>query len=186
VAVARNEPEQAERDAHEALKCIVGVTAYIGTPDVLEVLAGLTRDAGRHLEAARFLGAADRIRRSGEVRFRVYDTDYERTLRAVRDALGDSDFDAAWAEGAAMSTDGAIAYAQRGRGGRKRPSSGWGSLTPTELDVVRLVGEGLPNKDIATRLFVSPRTIQSHLRHVYGKLDVTTRVQLAKEAVGHG
>jgi DNA-binding CsgD family transcriptional regulator len=107
-------------------------------------------------------------------------------LGAVRDALGDSDFDAAWAEGAAMSTDEAIAYAQRGRGGRKRPSSGWGSLTPTELDVVRLVGEGLPNKDIATRLFVSPRTIQSHLRHVYGKLDVTTRVQLAKEAVGHG
>jgi predicted ATPase/DNA-binding CsgD family transcriptional regulator len=186
VAVARNEPEQAERDAHEALECIVGVKAYIGTPDVLEVLAGLTRDAGRHLEAARFLGAADRIRRSGEVRFRVYDTDYERTLGAVRDALGDSDFDAAWAEGAAMSTDEAIAYAQRGRGGRKRPSSGWGSLTPTELDVVRLVGEGLPNKDIATRLFVSPRTIQSHLRHVYGKLDVTTRVQLAKEAVGHG
>jgi DNA-binding NarL/FixJ family response regulator len=45
---------------------------------------------------------------------------------------------------------------------------------------------GVPNKDIATRLFVSPRTIQSHLRHVYGKLDVTTRVQLAKEAVGHG
>ena len=38
------------------------------------------------------------------------------------------------------------------------PPSGWGSLTPTELDVVGLVGEGLPNKDIATRLFVSPRT----------------------------
>jgi predicted ATPase/class 3 adenylate cyclase/DNA-binding CsgD family transcriptional regulator len=186
LAVARNEPEQAERDAHEALECIVGVKAYIGTPDILELLAGLHRDAGRHLEAARFLGAAARIRRAGEVRFKVFDADYATTEAAVRDALGDSDFDAAWAEGAALSIDEAIAYAQRGRGERKRPSMGWGSLTPTELDVVRLVGEGLPNKDIATRLFVSPRTIQSHLRHVYGKLEVATRVQLAKEVARHG
>ncbi len=86
-----------------------------------------------------------------------------------------------WAEGAALSPDEAIAYAIRGRGERKRPSTGWNSLTPTELDVVRLVGAGLPNKDIATRLFVSPRTVQSHLRHVYNKLGLTSRVQLAQE-----
>jgi DNA-binding CsgD family transcriptional regulator len=58
-------------------------------------------------------------------------------------------------------------------------------LTPTELDVVRLVAEGIPNKDIATRTFVSPRTVQSHLRHVYNKLGLTSRVQLAQEAVRH-
>jgi DNA-binding CsgD family transcriptional regulator len=81
--------------------------------------------------------------------------------------------------------DEAIAYALRGRGERKRPSSGWGSLTPTELDVVRLVAEGIPNKDIATRMFVSPRTVQSHLRHVYNKLGLTSRVQLAQEAARH-
>jgi DNA-binding CsgD family transcriptional regulator len=99
--------------------------------------------------------------------------------------MGDSDFDAAWAEGAALSTSEVIAYAQRGRGGRKRPSSGWGSLTPTELDVVRLVSEGLGNKDIATRLFVSHRTVQTHLTHVYNKLGMTSRVQLAQEAARH-
>ena len=76
----------------------------------------------------------------------------------------------------------AIAYAQRGRGERKRPSSGWGSLTPAELDVVRLVSEGLGNKDIATRLFVSPRTVQSHLTRVYTKLGLSSRVQLAQES----
>jgi DNA-binding CsgD family transcriptional regulator len=45
-----------------------------------------------------------------------------------------------------------------------------------------MVSEGLGNKDIATRLFVSPRTVQSHLTHVYTKLGVSSRVQLAQEA----
>ncbi|BBU24965.1 LuxR family transcriptional regulator [Mycobacterium xenopi] len=100
-------------------------------------------------------------------------------------ALGKQDFDTAWAEGAALSTEEAIAYTQRGRGQRKRPTSGWASLTPTERHVVKLVSEGLANNDIATRLFVSPRTVQTHLTHVYAKLGVTSRVQLVQEAARH-
>jgi DNA-binding CsgD family transcriptional regulator len=107
------------------------------------------------------------------------------SVAAVRDALGEHDFDAAWAEGAAMSTEEAIAYARRGRGQRKRPTSGWASLTPTELDVLRLVGEGLANNDIATRLFISPRTVQTHLTHIYTKLGLTSRVHLVQEAARH-
>ena len=99
--------------------------------------------------------------------------------------LGDNGFESAWAEGAALSTEEAIAYAQRGRGQRKRPTSGWASLTPTERDVVRLVSEGLTNNDIAARLFISPRTVQTHLTHVYTKLGLTSRVQLVQEAARH-
>ena len=121
----------------------------------------------------------------GAVRFKVWDAGYEASVAAVRDALGNKDFDSAWAEGAALSAEEAIAYAQRGRGERKRPTSGWGSLTPTERDVVLLVSEGLANNDIATRLFVSRRTVQTHLTHVYTKLGFTSRVQLAQEAARH-
>jgi DNA-binding CsgD family transcriptional regulator len=62
---------------------------------------------------------------------------------------------------------------------------GWASLTPAELDVVRLVSEGLGNKEIATRLFISPRTVETHLTHLYTKLGLASRVQLAQEAARH-
>ena len=186
VAIAQGQLEQAECDARDALACAAELEAYLGISDILECLAALAGDAGSHREAARLFGAAGVIRqRIGEVRFKVWDAGYEASAAAVRDALGDKDFDAAWAEGAALSTDEAIAYAQRGRGQRKRPTSGWASLTPTERDVVRLVSDGLANNDIATRLFVSPRTVQTHLTHVYTKLGLTSRVQLAQEAARH-
>jgi DNA-binding CsgD family transcriptional regulator len=121
----------------------------------------------------------------GAARFKVWYAGYDASVTALRDALDENDFDAAWAESAALSTEEAIAYAQRGRGQRKRPASGWASLTPSERDVVRLVSEGLANNDIATRLFVSPRTVQSHLTHVYTRLGLTSRVQLVQEAARH-
>jgi predicted ATPase/class 3 adenylate cyclase/DNA-binding CsgD family transcriptional regulator len=183
VAIAQDDPAQAERDAHDALAHAAEVEAYLFIPDILECLAVL---AGSHHEAARLLGAAHAIRqRMGAVRFKVYDAGYEASVAALRDAMNDNDFESAWNEGAALSTEEAVAYAQRGRGQRKRPTSGWASLTPTELDVVRLVSEGLANNDVATRLFVSPRTVQTHLTHVYAKLGLSSRVQLVQEAARH-
>jgi len=60
---------------------------------------------------------------------------------------------------------------------------GWASLTPTELDVVRLACEGLGNKQIATRLFIWPRTEQAHVSHVYSKLGVGSRVSSRRRQV---
>jgi DNA-binding CsgD family transcriptional regulator len=158
----------------------------VGVPDILECLADVVRDAGSHNEAARLYGAAEAIRRRiGVVRFIVHEASYQASVAALRDAMGEKGLASAWEEGNGLSTEEAIAYAQRGRGGRKRASSGWESLTPAELDVVRLVSEGLANKDIATRLFISPRTVQAHLTHVYTKLDLTSRVQLVQEAARH-
>ena len=185
VAIAQGEPDQAERDAQDALARAAGLEAYLFISDTLECLAALAGEAGGHREAARLFGAAHGIRqRMGAVRFKVWDAAYEASVAAVRDVLGKKDFDAVWAEGAALPEE-AIAYAQRGRGQRKRPTSGWASLTPAERDVVRLVSEGLANNAIATRLFVSPRTVQTHLTHVYTKLGLSSRVQLAQEAARH-
>jgi predicted ATPase/class 3 adenylate cyclase/DNA-binding CsgD family transcriptional regulator len=186
VAIAAGEPDQAERDAQDALARAAELEAYLYIPDTLECLGTLAGQAGSHREAARLFGATEAIRqRMGAVRFKVWDAGYEASVAALRDAMGEKDFESAWAEGTALSTEEAISYAQRGRGERKRPTSGWASLTPTERDVVRLVSEGLANNNIATRLFISPRTVQTHLTHVYAKLDLTSRVQLVQEAARH-
>jgi DNA-binding CsgD family transcriptional regulator/tetratricopeptide (TPR) repeat protein len=64
---------------------------------------------------------------------------------------------------------------------RKRPQFGWESLTPTELTVAGLVADGLSNPQIGARLFVSRRTVQAHLAHVFAKLGISSRAQLAAE-----
>ena len=61
-------------------------------------------------------------------------------------------------------------------------TSGWGALTASELTVARLVADGLTNREVADRLFVSPHTVNSHLRHVFSKLGITSRVELARVA----
>ena len=65
---------------------------------------------------------------------------------------------------------------------RQRPDSGWDSLTPSELRVVELVAEGLSNPQIGERLFVSRRTIQTHVSSVFRKLSLSSRTELAAAA----
>ena len=83
---------------------------------------------------------------------------------------------------AAMTLQEAVRFALRGRGGRRRPASGWESLTPTELDVVRLVSEGLTNPAIAEKLLITRGTVKVHLTHIFTKLAVASRAELAAEA----
>jgi DNA-binding CsgD family transcriptional regulator len=81
-----------------------------------------------------------------------------------------------------MPREEALSWIQRARGGRKRPPSGWASLTPTELQVVKLVSEGLTNPQVAERMFISRATVKVHLGHVFQKLDVHSRSELAAQS----
>jgi DNA-binding CsgD family transcriptional regulator len=67
-----------------------------------------------------------------------------------------------------------------------RPSFGWDSLTDTELRVARLVADGLSNRQVANRVFLSTHTVAFHLRHIFWKLDITSRVQLARITAEQG
>ena len=187
IEVAQGELDHAEADAQRALNIADSFGGDVIIPDILECLADIARIGDSHQHAVRLIGMADAAReRMGSRRFKAFDGAHEAAVAELRTALGGNDFDEAWTEGCSLSPEEAVAYAQRGRGERKCPATGWASLTQTERDVVRLVGEGLANKDIAARLFVSPRTVESHLTHVYVKLGLSSRVRLAQEAVRRG
>ena len=65
----------------------------------------------------------------------------------------------------------------------KRPDAGWEALTDSELAVVRLVAEGMTNREVASQLYVSPHTVSTHLRHAFSKLGINSRVDLTRIAV---
>jgi DNA-binding CsgD family transcriptional regulator len=83
---------------------------------------------------------------------------------------------------------GAAAWAERarvelrasGQTARRRESSTRDDLTAQELQIARLVAEGLSNRDVAAQLFLSPRTIDFHLRNVFRKLGISSRMQLVQ------
>jgi DNA-binding NarL/FixJ family response regulator len=66
----------------------------------------------------------------------------------------------------------------------RRPATGWAALTETERTVVELVAEGRSNPEIATRLFVSRRTVETHVAHILSKLELRSRVDVRLHAAG--
>jgi DNA-binding CsgD family transcriptional regulator len=67
-----------------------------------------------------------------------------------------------------------------GETARKREPSTLTQLTPQQLQIVRLVAEGATNKDVAAQLFLSPRTVDHHLRNVFAKLGISSRAELIR------
>jgi len=186
VAAATGDIGPGHDDAYQALTIGRDIESRTGIIDALECLGGLSAGTDDRDKAARLFGAADALRRSiGYQRFVLHQSGYDAAVSSLRASMGEAAFGLAWDEGVALSLDDAMTYALRGRGERNRPAIGWLSLTPAERDVARLVAEGLTNKEIAARLFVSPRTVQTHLTHMYGKLGLTSRVQLAQQAARH-
>ena len=134
--------------------------------------------------AARWPPAPARTRRSATSDSRPTRPRVDADVAVARAALGD-EFDATWAEGVGdvdsrrrWPSSPAVAASAND------PTVGWASLTPTESKVVELVAGGLTNPQIAERLLMSRGTVKTHLSHVFDKLGVATRSELAaQEAV---
>ena len=157
----------------------------MGTSDGIELLGVLAADRERHTDAARLLAAADAARRPLRYLAPGFTANRAAATAAAsqaRHTLGEDRFTQAWNQGQQLTLDDAVAYAARKGGGRKRPAAGWASLTPAELQVARLVSEGLRNDAIARQLFIAPGTVKVHLTHIFAKLGITTRAELAARA----
>jgi DNA-binding CsgD family transcriptional regulator len=138
---------------------IQAVHAYAESPRVLEV-ALAHEDAGRALLVSRRDEAVPHLQRAAE--------SFE-WIGAVADL----------ARAEALLRQAGVRRGVRGR--RDRPTTGWESLTGAELEVARLAAEGLTNREIGVRLFVSRRTVGTHLSHIFTKLGLSSRVELATE-----
>lgn len=186
LSALESEFEQASLLAYDSLEVLADYGDRVALPAAVAVIAAVSAAAGAADRAARLFGGADRmINGIGVIASSVFpsvDGLRHNAVVSARAELGDDEFNRCYAEGAALTSEEAVAYAQRGRGERGRPSSGWQSLTPTEIEVVRHVSEGRTNAEIAERMFVSPNTVKTHLAHVYTKLGLSSRSELAAKA----
>jgi DNA-binding NarL/FixJ family response regulator len=135
--------------------------------------------------AVRLFGAAEALRGAiGAPRPAGFSGYCERDLAAARDALGEAAFAKAREEGWTMTPEGAAEYALEKLDTVAPPlSGGAGGLSPREVEVLRLVADGLTDGQVAQKLHISPRTVGQHLHSVYKKLGVPSRAAAARRAV---
>ncbi len=157
----------------------------VGTAFCLEALAMLAARQQRCERAAWLMGAADTLwdrigRRLGNTS--IMEELHQQAVKAAQDALGDTRYAALFRDGAGRPLDLVVRLAVTDADqlpatpGRQRPG---GLLTGRERQIAALVGEGMSNRDIAQQLGISKRTVDAHLEHIFGKLGISSRVQLA-------
>jgi predicted ATPase/DNA-binding CsgD family transcriptional regulator/Tfp pilus assembly protein PilF len=151
-------------------------------------------------QVARLCGlAAGLLEGSGRPLEQLEQARFDSNVAAARARLGAEVFNRAWEEGRAMTLDRALQLATQATYGFQGPGSrkgvdeaqrlrkrGSGGLTSREYEVVRFVTQGLSNEEIASRLVLSERTVETHVSNALHKLGLTTRTQLATWAVDQG
>jgi predicted ATPase/class 3 adenylate cyclase/DNA-binding CsgD family transcriptional regulator len=174
---------EADGHVHHALEAIEARGLVVPIPDALELLAEVATGLHSDHEAARLLGAATKAREHHELAGSARQAERVQTLeQTLRERLDPGALEAARAEGRALDPFEAVAWARRARGERKRPPGGWESLTPTEMEVARHAADGLTNPQIGERMFITRGTVKTHLSHIYTKLGLQNRSELAAQA----
>jgi DNA-binding CsgD family transcriptional regulator len=181
ITLEATDPQAATRHYRHAVECLREYRDSNLLPSALVGQAGLIarRDPAR---ALRVMAAAWAIRARGGGDFPGFFRERLRRVRQMCASAVGADAERIWTEGARLGVEDAIAQAFGTS--RPRPSAPAG-LSARELDVVRLVAEGLANKAIAAHLHLSVRTVESHVRHVLTKAGLNNRTQLATWAREH-
>lgn len=153
----------------------------------LESLAWAESALQHHDRAATLLGTADRLWEIMGRPLATYQHMYpfhEACVQTATEQLGSAQFEAAFQKGAGFSVDDGIAYALGDRLTSAPPSSEHDTvLTTRELEIAGLIAEGLSNRQIATRLTLSARTVETHAQHILTKLGYRSRAQIASWVV---
>jgi DNA-binding CsgD family transcriptional regulator/tetratricopeptide (TPR) repeat protein len=183
LAAATANAAERRAEANPTLAAIVGTAAHA---------RGLLDSGTQHLERA--VEQFGRTSRPLALASALEDLGARR-IAAGAEEEGIADFDRALSTyvGAGAAWDARRVRARlRARGIRRRvvhasdrPDTGWAAMTDSELAVARLVARGLTNREVGERLFVSPHTVNSHLRQIFAKLQVNSRVALTRLASGH-
>jgi predicted ATPase/DNA-binding CsgD family transcriptional regulator len=162
-------------------------------------LAQIVRAKKQFQRAARLFAAAEAISPPHRDIEHIEWTNYERSLAEVRTQLDERTLAVAWAEGQTLTSEQALMLlifheepvlvpvqppSQPSVPVHGETSYPFG-LTPREVEVLRLVSQGLTNIQVAEQLIVSPLTVNAHVRSIYNKLDVTTRSAATRLAIEH-
>jgi predicted ATPase/DNA-binding CsgD family transcriptional regulator len=202
IALTQGAYERAIACYQESLTLSLETGGQEGIATVLEGLAAVTGMQGQPVGAARLYGFAESLRTLLGAPLPPIDRpSYQRTVAALRAQLDEPTFLKAWAEGKALTLEEAIAEAVQVNAREHIPpaplpaplempftSPSRGNpfgLTPREIEVLRLVTQGLTTTQIAEQLTISPRTADAHLRSIYSKLEVTSRAAATRSAIEH-
>jgi predicted ATPase/DNA-binding CsgD family transcriptional regulator len=186
----RGDVGQAVARVRESLRLKVEIGDLAGQAHCLEVLAWAAAGADDMGRAARLFGAAHRMwRRVGStlVEYGYIHRFHGPAEARARHALGDA-YGACFRDGEELDAADAIHYALGERASHPEAAPALDAeplLTPREREIAELVGEGMSNKDIASRLVIAQRTAEGHVQHILAKLGFTSRAQIAAWVVKH-
>lgn len=194
VALSGHQYQQGDIYYRDSLAICQDLGEKEGIALALEGLAGISAALGQARSAARLLGTAETLRDTTDVALSPIDRAFnERTLANVRARLGEQVFQTARAEGRAFTLEQALALQgplaptmQSSPMFTPIPSPTYpNELTAREVEVLRLVAVGLSDSAVAERLVISPRTVQGHVRSIFNKIQVNSRVAATRFAIEH-